>query len=79
MIKLTSLVIFVTLLFVNFSSAIAQQSETENWASTVQNEFRVFPNITYHQANGVELKIDVYQPRNQSGPSPTFVYYHVYI
>ena len=76
MIKLTSLVIFVTLLFVNFSSAIAQQSETENWASTVQNEFRVIPNITYHQANGVELKIDVYQPRNQSGPSPTFVYYH---
>ena len=76
MIKLTPLVIFVTLLFVNFSSAIAQQSETENWASTVQNEFRVIPNITYHQANGVELKIDVYQPRNQSGPSPTFVYYH---
>ena len=76
MIKLSPIVTCIILTFVNVSSAIAQQNEIANWAATVQNEFRIIPNITYRQANGVELKIDVYQSRNQNGPSPTFVYYH---
>ena len=76
MIKLTPLVICVALLFTNFNSAIAQQNETANWAGTIQNEFRVIPDITYRQANGIDLKIDIYQPRNQNNPSPTFIYYH---
>ena len=57
-------------------STYAQQANLSSWAATVQNDFRVIPNITYHQANGMELKIDVYQPRNQAGPAPTFIYYH---
>ena len=57
-------------------SANAQLSNAAAWASTVQNDFRVIPDITYHQANGVELKIDVYQSRNGEGPAPTFIYYH---
>ena len=58
------------------SSANAQLSNAAAWASTVQNDFRVIPDITYRQANGVELKIDVYQSRNGEGPAPTFIYYH---
>ena len=61
---------------VGTTPTVAQQNETANWAATVQNEFRIIPNITYRQANGVELKIDVYQSRNQNKPTPTFVYYH---
>ena len=61
---------------VGATPTVAQQNETANWAATVQNEFRIIPNITYRQANGVELKIDVYQSRNQNRPAPTFVYYH---
>ena len=61
---------------VGTTPTVAQQNETANWAATVQNEFRIIPNITYRQANGVELKIDVYQSRNQNRPAPTFVYYH---
>lgn len=57
-------------------SANAQLSNAAAWASTVQNDFRVIPDITYRQANGVELKIDVYQSRNGEGPAPTFIYYH---
>ena len=45
-------------------SANAQLSDAAAWASTVQNDFRVISDITYRQANGVELKIDVYQSRN---------------
>ncbi|MFL2856093.1 MAG: alpha/beta hydrolase fold domain-containing protein [Pseudohongiellaceae bacterium] len=57
-------------------SANAQLSDAAAWASTVQNDFRVISDITYRQANGVELKIDVYQSRNGEGPAPTFIYYH---
>ena len=57
-------------------SANAQLSDAAAWASTVQNDFRVISDITYRQANGVELKIDVYQSRNDEGPAPTFIYYH---
>lgn len=54
----------------------AQLSPTASWTATVQNDFRVIPNITYLQANGVELKVDVYQSRDSQGPAPTFIYYH---
>ena len=57
-------------------SANAQLPDAAAWASMVQNDFRVIPDITYRQANGVELKIDVYQSRNGEGPAPTFIYYH---
>lgn len=57
-------------------SANAQLSGTAAWTATVQNEFRVIPDITYRTANGVDLKIDVYQSRNSNGPAPTFIYYH---
>lgn len=58
------------------ASVIAQGSESAAWAATIQNEFRIIPDITYHQANGMELKIDVYQSRNNNEPAPTFIYYH---
>ena len=59
-----------------FPSANGQLSDTASWAANLQNDFRVIPNITYRHANGVELKIDVYQSRNTDGPAPTFIYYH---
>ena len=70
---------FISIFVVAFSatfSATAQDSDSAAWAATVQNEFRVIPDITYRRANGVELKIDVYQSRNGDGPAPTFIYYH---
>jgi len=57
-------------------NANAQLSGTAAWTATVQNDFRVIPDITYRTANGVELKIDVYQSRNSDGAAPTFIYYH---
>ncbi|MED5529000.1 MAG: alpha/beta hydrolase [Pseudomonadota bacterium] len=73
--KFSTLLITVIRSF-SLSSAIAQLPDSASWAATVQNEFRVIPDITYLRANGVELKIDVYQSRNSEGPAPTFIYYH---
>ncbi|NKB32481.1 MAG: alpha/beta hydrolase fold domain-containing protein [Pseudomonadales bacterium] len=74
--KSLCLALFSTLIFLASATANAQLSDTAAWAATVQNDFRVTPDITYHRANGVELKIDVYQSRDADGPAPTFIYYH---
>ena len=74
--KLRCLLSNIFIIWLTSWSTYAQQADLSSWAATVQNDFRVIPNITYHQANGIELKIDVYQPRNQTAPAPTFIYYH---
>ncbi|MDA1369901.1 MAG: alpha/beta hydrolase [Proteobacteria bacterium] len=73
---LKSISLFLLVLLVPLTPATAQLSDTASWSATVQNDFRVIPDITYHRANGVELKVDVYQPRTSDGPVPTFIYYH---
>lgn len=72
----SSALLITSILSLFLSSAVAQTSDSAAWTATVQNEFRVIPNITYRRANGVELKIDVYQSRSNEGPAPTFIYYH---
>jgi len=62
--------------FVTSQSLHAQLSDTAAWNATVQNDFRVISNITYMKANNMELKVDVYTPRNSEEPVPTFIYYH---
>ena len=74
--KLLNILTSCFLISLIYLSVNAQESNLPSWTATVQNEFRVIPDITYHQANGMELKVDVYQSRNQDAPAPTFIYYH---
>jgi hypothetical protein len=53
--------------------ARAQLSETAAFASQLQNQYRIVPNITYLTANNWEAKLDVYVPRELSGPNPTLI------
>ena len=74
--KKSALLLLLSLTFLPSQILLAQLSDRASWTATVQNDFRVIPDLTYQQANGVELKIDVYQSRNNDGPAPTFIYYH---
>jgi len=56
--------------------AYAQLNDIAAWAATIQNDYRVSPNITYLKANNVDLKLDVYRPADAEGPLPTFIYMH---
>ena len=58
------------------SVSVAQLDQTATWASHVSNEYRVVPNVTYHVANGFDNSVDLYLPRNASGPSPVLMYIH---
>jgi acetyl esterase/lipase len=56
--------------------ARAQLSETAGFASQLQNQYRIVPNITYLTANNWDAKLDLYLPRDVSSPNPTLLYIH---
>jgi acetyl esterase/lipase len=58
------------------STSTAHLSPTADWATRVQNQYQVMPNITYLTASGYESKLDVYRRRDASTPQPTLVFYH---
>ncbi len=70
------LAICVLSFFSALQTANGQLNDTAAWAATVQNDYRVSPNITYLKANNVDLKLDVYRPAAAEGPLPTFIYMH---
>lgn len=45
-------------------------------AGDLQSRFRIVSNVTYITANNYEAKLDVYVPRNASGPNATLIYIH---
>ena len=67
-------------LAVGVSGFVCAQTAQTNDATTkfvqVANGYQVVPNITYLRAGGVDLKLDVYQPRGTSAPTPTLIYIH---
>lgn len=68
--------IAAALVIAAFQPASAQLSETAAFASQLQNQYRIVPNITYLTANNWEAKLDLYLPREVSRPNPTLIYIH---
>ncbi len=54
----------------------AQTPDAASWTAELVNTVRVIPNITYSTASNVELKLDLYLPRNAAGPVPVVLYLH---
>jgi acetyl esterase/lipase len=70
--------LFVVMLIIPLVPSVAwgQLSETATWAAFVANQYRVMPNVTYLTANNWDAKLDVYIPRDGTGPNPTLIYIH---
>lgn len=70
-----SLVVFLGCVF---TAQIRAQSAspTEQWASTIANEYEIHPDITYGVANNYTLKLDLWQNKIAKAPVPTVIYYH---
>jgi acetyl esterase/lipase len=54
----------------------AQLSPAALWATHAANEYQVYPNVTYLNMGGVDLKLDVYRRRTATSPQPTVIYMH---
>ena len=51
-------------------------SPTAHWASTLSEQYLIYPDITYGTQNNSPLKFDVWQRKDAKTPSPTLIYYH---
>ena len=65
-----------TALLLSPGTAWAQLSDTTTFLAHVSNEYRVVPNVTYHEANNHQNTLDLYLPRNAGGPTPVLLYIH---
>jgi acetyl esterase/lipase len=54
----------------------AQSGDSFAKALHVYGSYRVVPNIIYLTANNWDAKLDVYQSRDATTPSPTLIYFH---
>jgi acetyl esterase/lipase len=66
----------ITLLVAGPTQANAQLGETTSFLATLENQYRVIPNVTYHVASNHENKLDLYLPRGADGPTPVLMYIH---
>jgi acetyl esterase/lipase len=66
----------ITLLVAGPTQANAQLGETTSFLATLENQYRVIPNLTYHIASNQENKLDLYVPRGATGPTPVLMYIH---
>ena len=68
--------LWLVLVAIAIAVSPARAQTTSVWASTLLNDYRVTPNITYVTANNFEAKLDVYVPRSIPGPHPTVMFIH---
>jgi len=66
----------VAILVAGPSKANAQLGQTTSFLAHVSNQYRVIPNLTYHVASNQENKLDLYVPRDATGPTPVLMYIH---
>jgi len=52
------------------------QTNTDRWIDYVAGEYDIFPNVTYAKASNVELKLDLYLPKNRTRPNTTLILFH---
>jgi acetyl esterase/lipase len=58
------------------AATLADVLDSASWAATLARSYRITPNVTYLTANNWEAKLDVYQPLNETAPTPTLIYIH---
>jgi len=66
----------LVLAFILLAYCAAAGQTPDNWADYVSGDYDIQPNITYATANGTDLKLDLYLPKNLTKPNPTLVLFH---
>lgn len=73
----TSMILFrAACLIVLLSVPALSQISNDHWIDYVAGDYDIFPNITYAKANNIELKLDLYLPKNKANPTPTLILFH---
>ncbi|MES2626832.1 MAG: alpha/beta hydrolase [Pseudomonadota bacterium] len=57
-------------------SVFAQLSPAALWATEVETQYNVLPNVAYTTENGIEMHLDIYSRRDVTTPQPTLIFMH---
>lgn len=63
-------------LLVLFHVPVLSQTSSDRWIDYAAGDYDIFPNITYAKANNIELKLDLYLPKNRTTPTATLILFH---
>jgi acetyl esterase/lipase len=72
--QITQILFLIGVICVICGPAYGQTSD--RWIDYVAGDYDIFPNVTYAKANNVELKLDLYLPKNRANPTPTLILFH---
>ena len=73
---ITAFLMFSTATFVLPPHADAQLTDTQAFLADIAGQYRIVPNVVYHEANNHENTLDLYLPTNASGPTPVLLMIH---
>ena len=71
--QITQIVLFVLCNLWITASAVAQ---TDRWIDHAPVDYDIFPNVTYAKASNIELKLDLYIPRDRTRARPALILFH---
>src|SRR5262249_49183768 len=71
-----SVIRVIALALVISSAGYAQMSEAAIWAATLSRNYRVLSDVTYYTVQNWNAKLDVYQPKFASKPTPVLMFFH---
>ena len=74
--RLVSVVVVPLVVFMMPVTAQAQLSDTTAFLAHVSNQYRIVPNVVYHEANNHENALDLYLPTNATEATPVLVMFH---
>jgi acetyl esterase/lipase len=68
--------LMIATLLVAWSAALGAQDSPLAWASRLEHDYRIVPDVTYLTASNWEAKLDLYVTRTPASPRPTLIYIH---
>src|ERR1044072_3015165 len=57
-------------------TSVSAQTNSERWIDYAPVDYDIFPNVTYAKANNIELKLDLYIPRDRTRAHQTLILFH---
>ena len=73
---IATFLLLIPTLFVLPSQADAQLTDTQTFLADIAGQYRIVPNVVYHEANNHENTLDLYLPTNAPGPTPVLLMIH---
>lgn len=66
----------IAILLILTVATFGQQADSRGWVDYAAGEYDIFPNMTYSTATNIDLKLDLYLPKERTKPVPVLMLFH---